>query len=374
VPSSAAREAALRFERGSIKVTRLALLGEIAAPYRVPLYNALAERLEFRALFLAETDPRRAYYRLEPDEVRFEMQVLRGRQLRRGGRWIVLSRGVIRELERFDPDVVGVGGWNQPAFWQALAWCKTRRRKLVLWIESTAHDTRSEARALEWAKRALVRAADGYFVPGAAAKEYALALGAPEDRLVVAPNAADASVYGAAAVDRRGRERCTFLYAGRLDREKGLDTLLRAFANVPGELLVAGSGSEEKRLRALAGDRVRFTGAVGREEIVRLLAEADVFVLPSRSEPWGMVLNEAAEAGLPLVATDGVGAASDLIEEDGNGFRVRVDDERGLVEAMRRLAEDAPLRARMGARSREIVASFTPAAWADAVAQLAEPS
>ena len=351
-------------------MTRFALLGEIAAPYRVPLYNALAQRADFRAVFLAETDPRRSYYSVDPHEVRFDLRVLPGHQLRRGGRWTVLSRGVIRELERFEPAVVGVGGWNQPAFWQALAWTKARRRKLVLWIESTAHDARSEARPLEWAKRAMVRAADGYFVPGTAAKEYALSLGVPEDRLVVAPNAVDASIYGAAAVDRGGRASCTFLYAGRLDPEKGLDTLLRAFEDISGELVLAGSGSDEQRLRALAGDRVRFTGAVGRDKIVRLLAEADVFVLPSRSEPWGMVLNEAAEAGLPLVATDGVGAAYDLIDEGGNGFRVRVDDQRGLAEAMRRLAGDAELRARMGARSRELVARFTPEAWADALAGL----
>lgn len=353
-------------------MTRFALLGEIAAPYRVPLYNALAERVEFLALFLADTDPRRAYYRVDPAEIRFEQRVLGGRALGRGRRWTVLSRGVFRELERFDPDVVGVGGWNQPAFWQALAWTKLRRRKLLLWIESTARDTRSEARPLEWAKRAMVRAADGYFVPGTAAKEYALALGVPEERLVVAPNAVDASVYGAAAVDRSGRESCTFLYAGRLDREKGLDTLLRAFANVPGELVLAGSGPEEERLLELAGNKVRFTGPVGRDDIVRLLAEADVFVLPSRSEPWGMVLNEAAAAELPLVATEGVGAAYDLIEEGGNGFRVPADDSPALGDALRRLADNPRLRAEMGARSAVVVAGYTPEGWADAVAELVE--
>lgn len=349
-------------------MTKFALLGEIAAPYRVPLYNALAERVDFLALFLAETDPRRTYYRVDPDEIRFAQRVLPGRELGRGRRWTVLSRGVFRELERFDPDVVGIGGWNQPAFWQALAWTKLRRRKLVLWIESTARDARSEARPLEMAKRAMVRAADGYFVPGTAAKEYALALGVPEDRLVVAPNAVDASVYGAAAVDRSGRESCTFLYAGRLDPEKGLDTLLRAFRDVPGELVLAGSGTDEKRLRSLAGDRVRFTGPVDRDGIVRLLAEADVFVLPSRSEPWGMVLNEAAAAGLPLVATDGVGAAYDLIDQ--NGFRVAVDDERALRKALTQLSTDPRLRARMGARSRERARDFTPDKWADAMAEL----
>jgi glycosyltransferase involved in cell wall biosynthesis len=84
-----------------------------------------------------------------------------------------------------------------------------------------------------------------------------------------------------------------------------------------------------------------------------------------------MVLNEAAAAGLPLVATEGAGAAHDLIEDGANGFRVPVDDEDALAAALRRLAEDEPLRLAAGARSRELVARFTPEAWADGVAGLA---
>jgi glycosyltransferase involved in cell wall biosynthesis len=349
---------------------KFSLLGEIAAPFRVPLFNALAERLEFRALFLAETDPRRTHYRVHADEMRFDWRVLPGRSVRRGGRWVVLSRGVWRDLNRFRADVVGVGGWNQPAFWEALAWCKARRRPLVVWVESTARDARSDAKPLAWARGAMVRSADGFFVPGTASFEYVRSLGVPAERIEIAPNAVDASVFAAAAVDRTGRDGCTFLYAGRLDPEKGLDTLLRAFERVPGELVLAGSGSEEDTLRAQAGVRVRFAGALGRDELVPLYAEANVFVLPSRSEPWGMVLNEAATAGLPLVATDGVGAARDLI--DGNGFVVPVDDEDALAEAMRTLAGDPALRAQLGARSRELAARFTPDAWAEAVASLVE--
>ena len=347
---------------------KFCLLGEIAAPFRVPLFNALAERLDFRALFLAEIDPRRTHYRVHADEMRFDWRVLRGRGARRGGRWIVVSRGVFRELNRFDPDAVGVGGWNQPAFWQTRAWCKLHRRPLVVWVESTARDARSEARPLAWARQAMVRAASGFFVPGRASFDYLRSLGVPADRIEVAPNAVDAHVFSAAAVDRGGRDSCTFLYAGRLDPEKGLDTLLRAFESVPGTLVLAGSGVDEPRLRELAGERVRFAGALDRDELVPLYAEADVFVLPSRSEPWGMVLNEAATAGLPLVATDGVGAARDLI--DGNGFVVPVDDAGALAEAMRRLAEDRVLRTQLGARSREVAAGFTPDVWADAVARL----
>jgi glycosyltransferase involved in cell wall biosynthesis len=84
-----------------------------------------------------------------------------------------------------------------------------------------------------------------------------------------------------------------------------------------------------------------------------------------------MVLNEAATAGLPLVASEEVGAAQDLIEEGRNGFRVPADDVEALGDALRTLALDARLRASAGARSRELVRDLTPAAWADGVVRLA---
>lgn len=351
---------------------KIALLTEIPAPYRIPLFNALAAEpdVELRVLFLADRDPRRPFYELHRDEWRFDARTLGGPQLRRGGRWLVLSRGVGRELSRFRPDAVAVGGWNQPAFWRALLHARTRRVPLLVWIESTLRDARVERGPLALARRAMVRAAAGTFVPGRAAAEYARSLGLPEERIALAPNAIDASVFTGADRAPAG-ERCTFLYAGRLDPEKGLDVLLEAFREVPGELLVAGTGPEEERLRARASDGVRFLGPLGRDELAEVYARADVFVLPSRSEPWGMVLNEAAAAGLALVATDGVGAARELVEDGSNGFVVPVGDAPALGAVLRRLAEDPALRETAGRRSRELVAALTPEAWARGVAGLA---
>jgi glycosyltransferase involved in cell wall biosynthesis len=351
---------------------RFALLTEIPAPYRIPLFNALAAEpdVDLRVLFLAERDPRRPFYEPHRDKWRFDARVLGGRQLRRSGRWLVLSRGVGRELRRFRPDAVAVGGWNQPAFWRALAYTRMRRIPLLVWIESTLRDARSEARPLALARRAMVRGAAGAFVPGRAAAEYARSLGVREDRIALAPNAVDAALFAAPGRPPAG-ELCTFLYAGRLDAEKGLDVLLEAFRDVPGELLLAGSGTEGERLRALASARVRFLGALDRDALAPVYAAADAFVLPSRSEPWGMVLNEAAAAGLPLVATEGVGAAYDLIEDGVNGFRVPVDDVGALAAALRRLAGDPALREAAGLASRRIVERFTPEAWARGVAGLA---
>jgi glycosyltransferase involved in cell wall biosynthesis len=351
---------------------RLALFTEIPAPFRIPLFNALAQKVELRVLFLAAQDPRRTHYALHDDEWRFDSRVLPGREVRPGGRWTVLSRGVVRELGRFRPDAVAVGGWNQPAFWQALAYTRARRIPFLVWIESTLRDARSESRPLETAKRAMVRAASGAFVPGRASAEYARSLGIPDDRIAVAPNAVDTALFGdRVAALRRPHDACRFLYVGRLDPEKGLETLLAAFREVPGELVIVGSGSEEDALRRAADERVVFTGPLDRDAVIEQYAHADVFVLPSRSEQWGMVLNEAADAGLALVASTAAGAAYELVEDGVNGFVVEPGDVPALRAALERLTADARFREAAGRRSRELVAPLTPEAWAKGVAGLA---
>ena len=349
---------------------RIALLTEIPAPYRIPLFNALGTTsgVALEVLFLAERDPRRQYPVYE-HEFRFDRRVLPGPGALARGRWVVLSHGTHRELDRFDPDVVLLGGWNQPAFWTGLRWARRHDRPVVLWVESTLHDERSGSLVLERLKRRAVASAAGFLVPGRAAREYVQTLGVSPDRIVIAPNAVDLSIFSVEA-DRTSHEECTFLYVGRLAQEKGLDVLLRAFRDVPGKLLLAGSGPQEEELRALADGRVELLGQVAREELPALYSQADCLVLPSRSEPWGMVLNEAAAAGLPLVATEAAGAGYDLIEDGVNGYRVPVDDAAALAEALRKVGADAAWRLAAGERSRELTAGYTGEIWAERVTTL----
>lgn len=362
-------------------MTRLALLTEVPAPFRTPLFNALAERVELDVLFLAEHDPRRAYG-LEPEAYRFRYGVLPGLGLTRSGSWIVVNVGASRALRRARPDVVLVGGWNQPAFWGALAWARRRGVPVVAWVESTARDARSGAVATERAKRAFVRRCEAFVVPGRASAAYLRSLGVQPERIAVAPNAVDLSAFRDQVAElqrererlraERGLTRTTFLTVARLSPEKGVDVLLRAFGGLDADLVVAGSGPEERRLRALAPPEVRFLGHVEGDELLAWYACADAFVLPSRSETWGMVLNEAAAAGLPLIATEAVGAAWDLVDEGINGFLVPSEDANALREALRCVAGDEAFHAAAGARSHEIVAPFTPGVWATSVLELLE--
>jgi glycosyltransferase involved in cell wall biosynthesis len=100
------------------------------------------------------------------------------------------------------------------------------------------------------------------------------------------------------------------------------------------------------------------SGHVAEAELAQMYVDADVFALLSRHEPWGVAVNEAAASGLPLLLSDRVGAAADLLPDGGNGFIVQAGDVRAAAAALNRLGGDPALRRAMGARSRELVGDW----------------
>ena len=148
------------------------------------------------------------------------------------------------------------------------------------------------------------------------------------------------------------------LTVARLIRRKGLDELLRAVArlrDVPLQLTIQGSGRHEAELQRLTvslgiSDQVIFSGFRPRELLPPIYQAADVFVMPSRSESFGLAVLEAMACGLPVVISR-VGGMVDLVEDGVNGFVVPPDDAEGLAAAIRRLASQPALRREMGRRN-----------------------
>jgi glycosyltransferase involved in cell wall biosynthesis len=207
----------------------------------------------------------------------------------------------------------------------------------------------------------------------------------PEDRIFTAPNATDSRYFSGAAAELAPRRQAlrqaqglsgfAVLFVGRLvEAYKGVATLVEACALLAERgtactLLVAGDGPDADSYASLADrlglDSVRFLGTLGHAQLCEYYATADVLVLPSRSEPWGFVVNEAMEFGLPIVASDRVGAAADLVRSGENGYVFPAGDASALADALEKLGGDGASRAAMGARSRAMIESFSPARWAD---------
>jgi glycosyltransferase involved in cell wall biosynthesis len=168
------------------------------------------------------------------------------------------------------------------------------------------------------------------------------------------------------------------LFVGKLIAKKRPVTLLHAFAQVrqrhEAQLLYVGDGALRRELEKFVQDQlipdVHFAGFVNQSELPRAYALADLLVLPSAfHETWGLVVNEAMNFGLPVVLSQKVGCAPDLVAEGRNGFVFKVDDREGLADALQRLISDAQLRARFGAHSADLIQEYTIGRCADGIVE-----
>ncbi len=322
--------------------TRVAVVSPEPTPYRSPLFDRIAARpdIDLTVVYAAHTVAGRNWT-VEP---RHRAEFLRGVRLLGVRRFLrhdyPLTPGLAHALRRARPDVVVVSGWSTFASQRAIAWCRTHRLPYILLVES--HDLGPRAGWRRAIKSAvvprLVRGAANVLAVGTAARESVVARGAAPERVRVFANTIDVPrwIERAARLPSPPHDGVIVLSVGRPVPEKAF------------EILEAACAQAGVRLETIAG-------GVAEEELARRYVEADIFALLSRQEPWGVVVNEAAASGLPLVLSDRVGAAYDLLRNGENGFLVPAEDVGAAAEAIRRLAEDAELRVRMGERSRELV-------------------
>ena len=274
------------------------------------------------------------------------------------------------------------------------SWAGARRARVpvILWASLWAHPRRAAHAVTYLPLRRLYRAADAVVTYGPHVSAYVRARGARN--VHVAPQSVDNAFWSAPAPAPAPRDAAgwppravtRFLFVGRPDREKGLAVLLRAWAGAAlaqrAALMLVGVGSElPLAVRARAGGlRRRAEGVVclqrmGALELRSMYAACDVLVLPSIAtrtfrEPWGLVVNEAMNRGLPVIASDAVGAAAGGLVRDGvNGLVVPAGDHEALANALRRLAGDAALRTRLGRAGAEDVRAFNHETWAEGFSQ-----
>jgi len=265
-------------------------------------------------------------------------------------------------------------------------WRGARRARvpLIVWASLWAHP-RSAAHAFTYLPlRRLYGSADAVVTYGPHVSDYVQARGARN--VHVAPQAVDNDFWSSpdvqaphepawpTAADTR------FLFVGRPQPEKGLAVLADAWraAELPPERAALVLAGIDPSLTAIAPDGPRRQGdasmlglgAVGPVELRNVYAACDVLVLPSIAtrtfrEPWGLVVNEAMNRGLPVIVSDAVGAAAGgLVRDEVNGLVVEAGDSDALAHAIVRLSEDPQLRARLGEQGARDVRAYSYDAWA----------
>lgn len=359
---------------------KVAVITPQPTPYRDPFWNAVASQpgVQLDVFYCYSKTPERPW---QCDwEMRFQPRFLPSIAFLPGGNGYY-NRGLIRALKGGDYDAFILGGYNHFSTLAAAFLARRLGTPYFLMNEVYLAQPRSLWRKIVKGPlvRWVVRGAAGCLPTGSLATRYLLHYGAREDRLCLVPNVPDIDrLMGYAASlsteyleqerAKRGIQGKAILFVGRLIPLKRVDVLLQAAALVSAQpyitVLLAGTGPLEPALRRQAqqlglANAVRFLGFVQPAELPYWYCLSDVFVLPSEDETWGVVVLEALACGTPVVTTNMVGAAPDVISAPALGSIVPAGDAQSLGAEIERHLRAACPRHELQAQWRPIAQKMT---------------
>ena len=298
-----------------------------------------------------------------------------------------IRAGVKCALREIGPNIVAINGWSVAEAVAGLQYCIKRRIPVVLMSETFVP---SKSILKEWIKHRRVKQCRGALVGGRLQADYVHSLGMSRDRIRVGYDTVDNNHFFEGSVAARANAQVVrkelglpnrYFFANcRFLNRKNIDGLLRAFAmaDCDLDLVVSGGGEMERAWRAQAdslgiSERIKWPGFLQYDELPAYYGLADCFVHPAHSEAWGLVINEACAAGLPVIASRQVGASAELIREGENGWLFESRNTSELADSMKFVAaaSNADLR-QMGARSQQIVSKMGPTRFGSGLRELAD--
>jgi glycosyltransferase involved in cell wall biosynthesis len=370
--------------------TKIAFINTHPIQYFAPLYAYLNRTGTFAvtALYLSDFSVRGALDRAFGQAVKWDVDLLSGYDVRfvKGaelrdepkGFFSIVAPQIWREVSRGGFDALVVHGHTPAAVLIAVA--AARWVGVPVFAREDTHLGLGRGLLKRIVRKPLMhafyRSLSGVLAIGSANAAFYRAMGVPDDRIFYMPYAVDNARFIEGARLSEGQRKKMrvelgitdddpiILYAAKLQALKHPDDLLRAAGRLKDRgihfhVAMVGSGEMAGELVDLAArlklGNVHFHGFVNQRILPKIYGAADVFVLPSENESWGLAINEAMCAGLPIVASTGVGCISDLVQECVNGQTFAPRDVEGLANALQPILVDVETRRRMGAASRDII-------------------
>ena len=279
------------------------------------------------------------------------------------------AKEIYRLAKSIDPDIIYISGWMDKEYLPTARRFKKKGIPVVVGFDDQWHgNLRQRLGAI-----AFPFLYKNYFshawVSGPRQYEFAKRLGFENRHIIIDMLSCDYNLFneaGEALIQKRTRYPRTFFYVGNFSEKKGTDILLKAFKQYrrtfggDWKLICIGNGEMWHLLENESG--IEVIDYMYQREIVNLCARLGVFVLPSRREPWGVVVHEFATAGLPLLLSDSVGAKDTFLIEGYNGISYANNSVAALSRAMFDLSIKSESELlEMGSNSRKLASRITPA-------------
>jgi glycosyltransferase involved in cell wall biosynthesis len=334
---------------------KVVLLTNGFTPNRVPLWNALGRLCDLTIVLLSPTEKRREW-ELSLEEIAPDVRIAGAKQFyfyKMEWSLNLAFLSVFKILDELMPQAVIVGGFESPGYWAANSWARKKRVPIVLWMGSTLLSSRTVGNPIVgFIKRQFVTRCDAYYTYSRSASEYLQHFGAPADRIVTGINHTNAEHF--LACERIGPfESCALLYVGRLISLKGVVELFKALAlltDLPWTLTIAGDGELRSVLTKDAerygfADRISWKSYIQQRDLNTVYRRADLLLMPSLKEVWGLVVNEALMSGVYVIGSNRAAASLELIKSGVNGEIVEPEPV-ALERAIRKAIKRAPFQRR----------------------------
>lgn len=301
----------------------------ISAFYKVNLYNELATNFKILVIVIAATSHQR-----QPDFYgmarQYEETVLWQGDLETRSKLATL-RALRKVMATCSCDRLLVGGWDLPEFWWAVFASSANN---VLALESSCYESQTSG-IKAWIKRLFLTRIHTIIASGLAQQRLAQQLGF--DKTIQLSHGVGLFYQGHRQIEstRTVNTPTRFLFVGRLAKEKNVSALLAVFSTLPHlQLTIVGDGPLASALHKESPPNVEWMGHVPNQKLAGLYQSHDVFILPSLSEPWGLVVEEALYYGLPLIVSNRVGCVEDLVLKPQTGLVFDVAEVKSLRQAI----------------------------------------
>lgn len=349
---------------------KVLFMTNVPSPYRVDFFNELGKLCDLTVLFEKTTSSERdkswSNYKFET----FKGVFLKGISISTDKAW---CRGFKKYLKDKSYDAIVCCNYSSPTGMSMIHYM--RRHKIRYFIEGDGGFAKSGKGFKEKVKRHFLKDAYGYFSTAKIHDEYYLTYGAQLKNLYRYPFTSLFErdiIQSLPTKDEKLvlreelglKEEKIILTVGQFIRRKAFDVAIKSMATLPNDIglyIVGGNPTEEYiALRNnLNAENTHFVGFMDKERLKKYYRAADLFILPTREDIWGLVVNEAMANGLPIVSTNRCIAALELVKEGVNGYIVPVEDEKALAEAINKVLEDEEKKLQMSRASLEIIRAYT---------------
>ena len=361
----------------SASAARVVFLTNFLPPYRSPVLRSLSAHVLALKTFVSTKMEANRNWAADWDELDVDVQKCFTKKTldkHPSGftqeTYVHLPYDTLLKLTKFRPDVVISGEMGARTIQAVLYRIAAPRSRLIIYADLSEHTELGRGRTRMLLRRWMVRHADAILVNGNSGARYVKSLGAPETKIFRVPYATDTSLYAGAMAIKKRTQATKLLHVGQLIERKGIVLFLHRLSawavNNSGrqlELILVGDGPLRASIEAIntpTNLKVTLIIPMAYSEMPAIYAQADIFVLPTLADSWGLVVNEAMAAGLPILGSGKSQAVEELVQDGETGWIFNPDEPDDVESALgRALSEPRETLAKMGERAREVAIGVT---------------